>query len=199
MVGRTVSDTIRRIARRCGRALRLLNRTTPDVDSHAQPPDQPRRGVRIAGAPRVRLHHRRGCPRPGHRNQEPVAVASAGGSPALSTPPWGKPVIMGRLTHESIGRPLPGRRNIVITRSGSVMAGCERVKSFRDALTLTAAAPETMVKRPRQRSRPPSDRGSRSGTTERAPRRSSALHRAKPVPGNGSRKLIETNARRTPT
>lgn len=29
----------------------------------------------------------------------------------------GKPVIMGRLTHESIGRPLPGRLNIVITRN----------------------------------------------------------------------------------
>lgn len=30
----------------------------------------------------------------------------------------GHPVIMGRKTYESIGRPLPGRRNIVITRSG---------------------------------------------------------------------------------
>ncbi len=29
----------------------------------------------------------------------------------------GKPVIMGRKTHESIGRPLPGRSNIVITRN----------------------------------------------------------------------------------
>ena len=28
----------------------------------------------------------------------------------------GKPIIMGRKTYESIGRPLPGRRNIVITR-----------------------------------------------------------------------------------
>lgn len=30
----------------------------------------------------------------------------------------GKPVIMGRKTYESIGRPLPGRPNIVITRQG---------------------------------------------------------------------------------
>lgn len=29
---------------------------------------------------------------------------------------WGKPVIMGRKTHELIGRPLPGRCNIVLTR-----------------------------------------------------------------------------------
>lgn len=31
---------------------------------------------------------------------------------------WGKPVIMGRKTHESIGRALPGRLNIVISRTG---------------------------------------------------------------------------------
>jgi len=58
---------------------------------------------------------------------------------------WGKPVVMGRLTHESIGRPLPGRRNIVITRHGPVMDGCERAASLRDALALTAGAPETVV------------------------------------------------------
>ena len=58
---------------------------------------------------------------------------------------WGKPVVMGRLTHESIGRPLPGRRNIVITRSGNVMGGCERARSFPDALALTAGEPETVV------------------------------------------------------
>lgn len=29
----------------------------------------------------------------------------------------GKPIIMGRKTYESIGRPLPGRKNIVITRN----------------------------------------------------------------------------------
>jgi dihydrofolate reductase len=29
---------------------------------------------------------------------------------------WGKPIIMGRKTHEFIGRPLPGRPNIVLTR-----------------------------------------------------------------------------------
>jgi len=30
---------------------------------------------------------------------------------------WGKPVIMGRKTYQSIGKPLPGRTNIVVTRS----------------------------------------------------------------------------------
>ena len=58
---------------------------------------------------------------------------------------WGKPIVMGRRTHESIGRPLPGRRNIVITRRRRVMDGCERAGSFQDALALTAQAPETVV------------------------------------------------------
>lgn len=38
----------------------------------------------------------------------------------------GKPVVMGRKTYDSIGRPLPGRRNIVISRqSGLTIDGCE--------------------------------------------------------------------------
>jgi dihydrofolate reductase len=36
---------------------------------------------------------------------------------------WGKPVIMGRKTFQSIGRPLPGRDNIVISRSRRWDAG----------------------------------------------------------------------------
>ena len=58
---------------------------------------------------------------------------------------WGKPVVMGRRTHESIGRPLPGRRNIVITRQGQVAEGCERAESLPGALGMTAGAPETVV------------------------------------------------------
>ena len=43
----------------------------------------------------------------------------------------GAPIIMGRKTHESIGRPLPGRRNIVITRdAGYVAEGAEVVTSL---------------------------------------------------------------------
>lgn len=58
----------------------------------------------------------------------------------------GKPVVMGRLTHESIGRPLPGRRNIVITRQpGYTAEGCEVVASPAAALDAAADAGEIMV------------------------------------------------------
>ncbi len=51
----------------------------------------------------------------------------------------GKPVIMGRKTWESLGRPLPGRTNIVITRRpGYAPAGARVVWSFDDALELAA-------------------------------------------------------------
>ena len=47
----------------------------------------------------------------------------------------GKPLIMGRKTHESIGRVLPGRRNIVITSDFSrVMEGADAVQSLTDAI-----------------------------------------------------------------
>ena len=40
----------------------------------------------------------------------------------------GKPVLMGRLTHESIGRALPGRRNLVLSRSAAAAAGGDGVE-----------------------------------------------------------------------
>lgn len=46
----------------------------------------------------------------------------------------GHPIVMGRRTFESIGRPLPGRRNIVITRSTDAIDGCDVVKSVEDLL-----------------------------------------------------------------
>jgi dihydrofolate reductase len=47
----------------------------------------------------------------------------------------GAPVIMGRKTHESIGRPLPGRRNLVVTRDASRrFEGCETVGSLAEAV-----------------------------------------------------------------
>ena len=58
---------------------------------------------------------------------------------------WGKPIVMGRRTHESIGRPLPGRRNIVVTRSGRTPEGCERADSLAGAFEMAAPAPETVV------------------------------------------------------
>lgn len=46
----------------------------------------------------------------------------------------GKPVLMGRKTAESLGRALPGRRNLVLTRSGRApFAGMEAVASLDDA------------------------------------------------------------------
>ncbi|HEY7774998.1 MAG TPA: dihydrofolate reductase [Kineobactrum sp.] len=51
----------------------------------------------------------------------------------------GKPIIMGRKTWESIGRPLPGRPNIVVTRSeGLAIAGAHVVGSLDAALALAA-------------------------------------------------------------
>ena len=47
----------------------------------------------------------------------------------------GHPLIMGRKTHESIGRTLPGRRNIVITSQALQYPGCEVVPSLEAALT----------------------------------------------------------------
>ena len=49
----------------------------------------------------------------------------------------GKPILMGRKTYESIGRPLPGRENIVIsTNPGLEIAGCHTCTSLDTALTL---------------------------------------------------------------
>lgn len=49
----------------------------------------------------------------------------------------GKPVLMGRRTAQSLGRALPGRRNLVLTRSGQVpFDGMEAVASIEDALRL---------------------------------------------------------------
>ncbi|HEY7752666.1 MAG TPA: dihydrofolate reductase [Steroidobacteraceae bacterium] len=49
----------------------------------------------------------------------------------------GHALLMGRRTHESIGRPLPGRRNLVLTRDPAWRApGCEPVASPRAALAL---------------------------------------------------------------
>ena len=48
----------------------------------------------------------------------------------------GKPVIMGRKTWETLGRPLPGRRNIVVTRQKDYVAeGADVVGSIEAALS----------------------------------------------------------------
>jgi len=57
----------------------------------------------------------------------------------------GKPIVMGRKTWESIGRPLPGRQNIVVTRNDSYPApGCDVARSLEEALKL-AVGDEIMI------------------------------------------------------
>jgi dihydrofolate reductase len=59
---------------------------------------------------------------------------------------WGKPIIMGRKTYESIGKPLPGRRNIIVSHNGELkIAGCEVVTSLEQAFKLVENEPEAMV------------------------------------------------------
>lgn len=59
----------------------------------------------------------------------------------------GKPIIMGRKTFESLpGGPLPGRRNIIITRNPSYSApGAETAPSLQAALQMVADTPEAMI------------------------------------------------------
>jgi len=58
----------------------------------------------------------------------------------------GKPIVMGRKTYESIGRPLPGRQNIVITRQpGYAAAGCDVVTSADAAIAAAGDADEIMI------------------------------------------------------
>lgn len=66
-----------------------------------------------------------------------VAVANGGVIGAKNTIPWrlpedmrhfkdktmNKPIVMGRLTYESLGRPLPGRPNIVLSRTSPALPG----------------------------------------------------------------------------
>jgi len=59
---------------------------------------------------------------------------------------WGYPLIMGRKTFESIGRPLPGRRNIVVSRNLDFKAlGCEMALDLDTALALCADAERVFV------------------------------------------------------
>lgn len=50
----------------------------------------------------------------------------------------GKPVIMGRKTYQSIGKPLPGRLNIVISRSLKTLEGCTVAPDLETAFQIAA-------------------------------------------------------------
>ena len=86
-----------------------------------------------------------------------VAVAKNGVIGINNTLPWhlpqdlkyfkdktlGKPVVMGRKTYESIGRPLPGRTNIIVTRDiGWAADGVLVARSVDDAMVLAKQALE---------------------------------------------------------
>jgi dihydrofolate reductase len=58
----------------------------------------------------------------------------------------GKPIVMGRRTHESIGKVLPGRRNIVLSRNPDYRApGCEVVAGFEEALGVCKDADDLII------------------------------------------------------
>jgi len=89
-----------------------------------------------------------------------VAVADNGVIGRDNTLPWhlpedlkrfkrltlGKPIVMGRKTFESIGKPLPGRQNIVVTRDPNYLReGVTLARSADDALRAAGEVPEVMV------------------------------------------------------
>lgn len=59
---------------------------------------------------------------------------------------WGHPILMGRVTHESIGRPLPGRDNLVLSRRADYRAdGCQTYTDLDRVLSARADAGEIFV------------------------------------------------------
>lgn len=64
----------------------------------------------------------------------------------FKTATHGSPILMGRKTWESLGRPLPGRRNLVVTRSPNYSAtGAEVFDRPDDALTAAANSDKLFV------------------------------------------------------
>ena len=58
----------------------------------------------------------------------------------------GKPILMGRKTYDSIGRPLPGRTNLILTRQqGLQVEGCTVVNTVEEVLAAVSDADEVMV------------------------------------------------------
>jgi len=58
----------------------------------------------------------------------------------------GKPIVMGRKTYDSIGRPLPGRTNIVVSRQTNLtIARCTVVASLAAALKVAGEDDEVMI------------------------------------------------------
>jgi len=80
----------------------------------------------------------------GHAGE--LLVRLPGDLPRFKALTFGSPIVMGRKTWDSIGKPLPGRRNIVVTRDASWHAdGAERAASLEAAITLAGDAPQLFV------------------------------------------------------
>ncbi len=80
----------------------------------------------------------------GHDNQMPWHLSND--LKRFKSLTFGHPVIMGRKTFESLGRPLPGRQNIVITRNADyTAAGCDVVSSIEDALDMVSGHDEVFI------------------------------------------------------
>ena len=57
-----------------------------------------------------------------------------------------KPIVMGRKTYQSIGRPLPGRQNVIISRNPDYkVEGCDVVNSIDAAIKLLSGEEEIMI------------------------------------------------------
>jgi dihydrofolate reductase len=57
----------------------------------------------------------------------------------------GKPIVQGRKTYDTVGKPLPNRHNIVISRSASTIPGCTVVRTADEAIAAAGDAPEVMI------------------------------------------------------
>jgi len=57
----------------------------------------------------------------------------------------GHPVVMGRKTFESIGRPLPKRTNVVVTRGDATFEGCEVAHSLEEAVAMFPKEEEVFI------------------------------------------------------
>lgn len=57
----------------------------------------------------------------------------------------GHPVIMGRKTFESLGRPLPNRTNVVISRREQTIEGCTVVGSLEEAIAMFPQTEEVFI------------------------------------------------------
>ena len=86
----------------------------------------------------------------------------------------GHPVVMGRKTWESLGRPLPNRTNVVITRQNIEIPGCTVVHSLEEAVALFPADEEAGRRSTPRRCRWP---GSSTSHGSSAPTRATRVSR----------------------